>query len=110
MPRWRKKKRCEADLAGQIALAMIDAMAALGVLLCQKGILSRDELAATFTEALRQQQDQGHSELRGVAVAALAQFFARQPFAAADPTARCEPPAPSAAQNKLLALTPLGRA
>jgi hypothetical protein len=60
---------------GELYLGLIDAVLTLGVVLCNKGVLSREELAAAFAETGRQQLEKDESESRRVAVQHLAEFF-----------------------------------
>jgi hypothetical protein len=61
--------------AGEIYLGVIDAIVTIGVTLCAKGLLTRDELAAAFDATALQHREQGVPHSRRIAVAAIGEFF-----------------------------------
>jgi hypothetical protein len=65
----------EVHDAGEVYLGVIDAIVTIGVTLCAKGLLTRDELAAAFDATALQHHQQGVPHSRRIAVAALGEFF-----------------------------------
>jgi hypothetical protein len=65
----------QAHDPGELYLGAIDAILTLAVSMVNKGVFSREELAAVFAETGRQQHEQDASESRRLAVQHLASFF-----------------------------------
>jgi len=56
-------------------LGLVDALLAILVTLCNRGLLSRAELAAAFDETHRQQREGGASDARRAAVCSIGEFL-----------------------------------